>query len=470
MYETHQQQAGITEMVQNSPQLWTRISADIKAEGFKKVLQRSSGHRIDITCEISPLGLGQNPEEHLEDFLSTLGAITDRWRTLDLKCLGDAHEHSVKDALRLPASNLERLVLDDEIMELDISDIELLGGECPNLKDIRVAGVQCRWSQVAFKGLENLHLSWVTFSSVGPVLDILRDCPQLRKLEICECTFVNNVPSTTQPVSLHGLQILHLDIDEDVGPTSAIDELLNFISAPLHCALYNKIFAVNEEEYCRKIRFEKWLFGRQPQSVLEGLDGFELHLGGSQLSGCFMEFTLSSGCSVITGGFRAWDTCEAVHAMGFIETMRQRLCVTGIFTTLKISSSGVSYFGSRDFVSQLNRLPPISRLELIDFSSPAESDVIADVFLGSDAEAAPHFATIKHLSFRETHLDIVSGIVQAALRKPETETDSKSKDQMDHLYHLEIRVKEPEFARAEQVVEALRKNPRIGEVDLYVVL
>ncbi|KAG8905681.1 hypothetical protein FRC00_013114, partial [Tulasnella sp. 408] len=454
----------------NSPQLWTRISADIKAEGFKKVLQRSSGHLIDITCEISPPGLGQNPEEHLEVFLSTLGDITERWRTLDLKSLGDAHESSVKDALQSPASNLERLVLDDEILEFDMSDIELFGGDCPHLKDVRVVGVHCGWSQAVFKGLENLYLSWVTLSSLELILDILRDCPQLRKLQICECTFVNDIPSTTRPVSLPCLQILHVEIEEDMGPTSAIDQLLNLISAPLHCALYTTISEIEGEEDSRRIRFEKWLFGRQPQRVLEGLDRFELHLGGSQLSECYMAFTLSSECSVIRGGSRAWDAREATHVMKSIEDMRQRSRTSGMRTTLKISSSGLSYFESGDFVSQFNRLPPVSRLEIVDLSSPSESDVIVDAFLGSGPEAVSRFATIRHLSFRETHLDIVSGIVQAALGNPETETDSKSKDQMDRLYHLEIHVEEPEFARTEQMVEALRKNPRIGKVDLYVAL
>lgn len=452
-------------VVQNSPQLWSRISADVKAEGFKKVLQRSSGHLIDITCEISPPGLGQNPEEHLEVFLSTLSAMTERWRILDLKCLGDAHESSVKDALQLPASNLERLVLDDEILEFDISDIELFGGDCRNLKDVRVVGVHCGWSQAVFKGLENLHLSWVDFSGVERILDILRDCPQLRKLEICECSFVNDTTSTIQPVSLPDLQILHIN-EGDVGPTSATDQILNLVLAPSDCTLYTKIFDIEDEGDSRRIRLEKWLLGRQPQRVLEGLNNLELHLGGSQLPECYMAFTLSSGCSAIKGGFRAWSTWEATHAMKSIENIRQRSRVSEIFTALKISSSGLSYFENSDFVSHFNRLPPISHLELVDLSSPSESDVITDVLLGSGPGAVSHFATIRHLSFRETHLDILSGIVQAALGTPETETGSKSKDQMDRLYHLEIHVEAPEFARAEQVVETFRKNSRIGKVVL----
>ncbi|KIO22551.1 hypothetical protein M407DRAFT_216289 [Tulasnella calospora MUT 4182] len=454
-------------VVQNSPQIWTRISADVKEEGFKKVLQRSSGHLIDINCEVSPIGLGQNPEEYLEIFLLNLGAIIGRWRALNLQCLGDALEGSIREVLRLPAFNLERLVLDDDIMELDISDVELFGGDSPNLKDVRVVGMDCGWSQAAFKGLEKLHLSWVTFDSLEPILDILRDCPQLRNLEICECEIKSDIPAATQPVFLPNLQILHLKIDD---PTSATEQLLNLISAPLHCALYTTILDTDDEEVSLRTAFEKWLFGRQPQRVLEALDGLELHLGGSQVAGCFMEFALSSGSSVIKGGAGARDAREATRSIGCVQNMLQRSRVLEIFTTLKVSCWGLWDFQNPEFTSQFSRLPPITHLELVGLSSLSESALIADIFGGSSPHTVSPFATVRHLSFREIHIDFVSDIIRAALGSPETETGSTSKGHIYRLNRLELHVEEEDFTRAEEVVKTLRENLRIGKVDLYVVL
>ncbi|KAG8929784.1 hypothetical protein FRC01_003779 [Tulasnella sp. 417] len=453
------------------------ISADVKEEGFKKVLQWSSGRLIDVTCEISPLGVGQNSDEYLGEFLDSLGTIIGRWRTLDLTCLGDAHERSVRDVLGLPALNLERVVLHDELLELDISDVELFGGDSPKLKDVRIVGMACGWSQEAFKGLENLHLSWVSFDGVEPILRILRDSPQLQKLAICECDIAGNSPGPTQPVSLPNLRILYIALDDDEEQTPPTERLLNLISAPLSCALYTTIFGIEEEEEGEeeeedslKARFEKWVFGRQSQKVLEGLDGLEMHLGGSQVPGCYLEFSLSSGCSSINGGVRAWDTGEAVHAISCVQNMLQRSLVLEIFTTLTISSSGVPYFEDRNFVSQFNRLPPITHLELVGLSSLSESALLGEIFCGSTLDTPSPFATVRHFTFREMHLDIVSGTIQAALGNPETETGSTSKTQIDRLDHLEVHVEEKEFARAEQVVKALRECPRIGKVDLYVVL
>ncbi|KAG8945257.1 hypothetical protein FRC04_001097 [Tulasnella sp. 424] len=449
-------------VIQNSPQLWKTVWADLKEEGLRKVLQRSSGHLINVEFSISPMGIEQDSEEYWEALLRTLGSVSERWCTLVLNGLEYVCEDSIKDILQLPAANLERLVLDDDCVELDISDIELFGGNSPKLKDLRVVGIECKWSQTAFKGLENLSLSWLIFTSLKPVLNILRDCPQLQKLEFCDCDVSNDLPARTLPVSLPHLQVLQVIFNDDSQQTNATGQFLDHISAPLHCALYACPFDGWDGVDPLSAAFGKWLFGRQTHAILEGLDGLELRLGHHQSSGYLLDFDLFSGSSTISGGVR-W-TLEAPQALACIGRVLQRSRKSDTFATLKICAEAVKHLKRAELVSQLNRLPPITRLELLALHKTFQDTGIEGLF------RCFVFSKVERLVFQRTAPDIVMKIVRAALPEHGAETNSAAGNTMKCLDYLEIHVEGHDFDQAEKVVEVLRDNPRIGKVDLYVAL
>ncbi|KAG8945258.1 hypothetical protein FRC04_001098 [Tulasnella sp. 424] len=409
-------------VIQNSPQLWKTVWADLKEEGLRKVLQRSSGHLINVEFSISPMGIEQDSEEYWEALLRTLGSVSERWCTLVLNGLEYVCEDSIKDILQLPAANLERLVLDDDCVELDISDIDM-----------------------------------------KTVLDILREFPQLRRLEVCDSDVSHDIPAGTQPVSLPHLQVLQVTFDDDSEPTNATGQFLDHISAPLHCALYACPFHGWDRADPLSAAFGKWLFGRQTHAVLEGLNGLELRLGRMQNSGYFLAFDLFSGSSTISGGVKRAK--EAPKALVCIGHVLQRPRKPDVFTTLKISGGAVQILIKRaKLISQLNRLPPITRLELVALRKTSQHTGIKNLFRGF------LFSKVERLMVRRTAPDIVMKIVRAALPEHGAGTNSAAGNTMKCLDYLEIHVEGRYFDQAEKVVEVLRDNPRIGKVDLYVTL
>lgn len=99
-----------------------------------------------------------------------------------------------------------------------MEDVELFGGNCPKLKHFRLEGAKCRWSQAVFQRLESFELSKIFFDNIGPFLDIIRNMPQLKRLEICDCNvFSEEVPANTQPVSLPSLQSLRVEFNNEYG-------------------------------------------------------------------------------------------------------------------------------------------------------------------------------------------------------------------------------------------------------------
>ncbi|KAG8918245.1 hypothetical protein FRC00_012680, partial [Tulasnella sp. 408] len=169
-------------IIHRSPQLWTTVTGIIQEEGLRTVLERSSDNLIDIEYETQGDYEWRYGEDHLVDFLSSASSARKRWRSF---VLGTSHCPGSRpsDFLQFPAPNLERLVLKND-QGWDMEDVELFGGNCPNLKHIQLEDANCNWSQAAFKGLESLKLFDGYFDSVGDILDIIRDSPQLKTLEI----------------------------------------------------------------------------------------------------------------------------------------------------------------------------------------------------------------------------------------------------------------------------------------------
>ncbi|KAG8969640.1 hypothetical protein FRC05_001005 [Tulasnella sp. 425] len=450
-------------VIKNSPQFWTTVSENVKEEGLRKALQRSSGHLLDIECGTPSYGSRRITREHLMEFLGTVVSTIERWRTLSLNCLGVDSEGPIKAFLQAPAPNLERLVLDDREMELEIPDVELFGGNSPKLEDVRVVGAACKWSHITFKGLKRLHLSYIFFDSVKPILDIIRDCPQLHTLELLDCNIADDNLPTVKPVWLPNLQVLDLGLDDTLEPISATEHFLNHVSAPTHCALYVTPFEILDEDAFFKATFGGWLCGRQTPAVLEGIEGLELRLGSSESHERSLYFDLFSGPSTIKGGVRGCATKEATQTLACIWSVLQQSRTLEPTITIKILRGGATFLKQTDFTSQLNRFPPITRLELEALLSHSEYE---DIFHGSSLHTGSLFLMVRHITFRGMPPGVVMNIVQSALRGPAAETGSASGTRIDHLDHVEIHVREQDFLNAEKVVEVLRNNKKIGKVSL----
>ncbi|KAG8929777.1 hypothetical protein FRC01_003772 [Tulasnella sp. 417] len=181
-------------IIQHSPSLWTKVAGIIDQEGLLKVLERSSDNLIDVEYD-SRCGFDwRYGRSHFIDFIGTVASATRRWRTLVLGT-GDYPGDQPSDFLQFPAPNLERLIFTNDL-DGHLEDVELFGGDCPNLKHIHLERAQFNWSQPAFTSLKSLELYEVFFYSVGSILDMIRPITQLQSLEICDCGVIEEIPPT----------------------------------------------------------------------------------------------------------------------------------------------------------------------------------------------------------------------------------------------------------------------------------
>ncbi|KAG9043827.1 hypothetical protein FS837_009068 [Tulasnella sp. UAMH 9824] len=355
-----------------------------------------------------------------------------------------------------------------------MEDVEFFGGICPKLRHIRVVSATCKWSQVAFKGLESLDLSKVSFDSVGPILDIVRDIPQLKKLEICNCDVNDVVPTNTRSVSLPNLQFLRAEFDNKSGLISATEEFLKHISAPLQCSLYISVFGIDNEEASIVTAFCDWLLGRQTRAVLEGLERFQLGFDVSEGNMVdSVHFGLFSGSATIKGGIKAFGPQDVLHVLEYIKKMFQESHVSKPFTDLRLSKRGVELLAANEFFTLFKDHPPITRLEL-DEPVWYVWDASFDDVLGNPGSP---FSTIRNLILRPNcgtsqtmTPDKIIDTVLSAMETARARTPLMSERQTELLACLELFVEEQNFNRVQPAVKALREDPRIGKVDLYVAL
>ncbi|KIO22554.1 hypothetical protein M407DRAFT_27952 [Tulasnella calospora MUT 4182] len=456
-------------IIQHSPALWTTVFGGLKQEGLRKILERSSGERIDVEYEFQGGGMLQDPEGSFMESFNILSSTTGRWRTL-IRATRHYSGDRPGDFLQFLAPNLERLVFKSN-QGRDMTDVELFGGNCPNLKHIPLDRAEYRWSQAAFKKLESLGLSYLSFDTVEPILDIIRDIPQLKRLEIYDC-HVNHsgqAPANSQPVSLPNLQFLRVEFDNDDGVPSATEQLLRHISAPPQCPLYISLAGVKEEEDSFVATFCEWLFGKQTKEVLEGVESFKLGFdipdpeAEEDHSGTFELF---SGSANVKGGIRGFTVMDAFYVMDHIQGVFQRSPAVKPFTQLTLSKCGAYFLNSSDISAPFKEfVPPVTHLELVEpVWAPRDPD--EDV---GDVSSSP-FSTVKSLILREVSPDDILDIVLEALGDPQARSPSMAEFRVGTLEHVEVHVRQKDFNKVEAVVEVLRNDSRIGKVDLYVAL
>lgn len=377
-------------IVHHFPQLWATVPGSINKEGLRKVVERSSSKLIDIVYE--PL---KGARSHAE-FLDILGSTTGRWRTVVLEINWFCSEDRPGNFLQFPAPDLERLVFKNN-KAWSMRNVELFGGNCPNLKDISVDRAECKWSQPAFRGLENLKLSYMSFDSVGDILDAIRDISQLKRLEICDCDAQEEVPGNTQPVTLPNLQFLRAEFDNDDGIICATEQFLGHISAPPRCPLYISLVDVDDREDSFVATFCEWLFGRQPKAVLEAVESFKLgfHVTEDDVD-ALVTFELFSGSVNIEGGIRGPEEEDIRYVLKYIQDLFQRSCASKTSTRLILSGCGAELLNNSHLIAPFEGLPQITHLELVEpiWSPHKSSDV--NLSEGATRGISSPFVTIRN--------------------------------------------------------------------------
>ncbi|KAG9043830.1 hypothetical protein FS837_009071 [Tulasnella sp. UAMH 9824] len=460
-------------MIHHSPQLWTTVTGIIREEAFRSILERSSDNLINFEYKPEVDYDWRYGEVHFAEFFGSASSATSRWRSLVLE-IGYHPGNRPSDFLQFPAPNLERLVLKN-IQGWDMEDVELFGGDCPNLKHVYLELATCKWSQAAFKGLESLKLFDVFFNSVGTILEIIRESPQLKTLKIGDCAVSEEVPANTQQVSLPNLRFLRVKFDSVDGLTWPTQQFLDHISAPPQCPLYISSEATDEEEDPLEDSltptFCKWLFGKQTKEVLEGVESLKLgfNIDEDEVDGS-VTHELCSGSTNIKGGIDEVGLGDLRYVQEHIQGLFQRSRAFKTFTTLRLSGGAADFLNNSQFTDLFTGLPTITHLELVKpmWGSPRSSS--ESLPEGVIFRISAPLQTIKNLTLRDVSPDGILDMVLGVLDDSQAHTQSMSHCRVERLDNGEIHIDQEEFNRVEPVVEVLRNDSRIGKVDVYVAL
>ncbi|KAG8930425.1 hypothetical protein FRC01_002793 [Tulasnella sp. 417] len=440
--------------------LWTTVPGFIKEGGLRKILERSLDKHIDIKCD--------HARVDFTTYFDILDSASERWRTLSLETSRTvALKHQTRDFLQLPAPNLERLGFKCTDWDLlDMRNVEFFRGNCPNLREIEISGVTCEWSQAAFGGLEIIKLSYVDFNNVGFILDIIRPLSLLRKLDIYDCVIEEELSAPTQPVSLPNLQFLRVEFHFNGEVKIPTEQLLSRISAPPACPLYISLdYNDVEEEGPLAEPFCEWLFGRQTKAVLEGVERLTLGFVYSEDDRCgLVTFELHSSSAKIRGGFKDSGMKDGLYVLEYIQGLFRRSSASKTFTKLIVSADRAYLLDNSEIIASFKELPPITHLEVIEPEWHCHDPPREDT---SDSESLA-YSTIKNVVLWEVVPDRILGFVLGALGDSHEYGPLLSKWRVEDLGHVEIHV--DACNEVEAVVEALRNDPRIGKVDLYVAL
>ncbi|KAG8929780.1 hypothetical protein FRC01_003775 [Tulasnella sp. 417] len=457
-------------IIQHSPQLWATVPGSIKEEGIRKVLERSSDTLLDIEYNPGKEEGGRYPDGHITPFFDILGSASGRWRTLNLT--KSVSEGQTRKLLLLPAPNLEQLTFEDhQSPRQGMENVDFFGGNCPKLKDIHIYGLTCKWDQAAFKGLEALKLSDISFDSVAPILDIIRPLPLLRRLEVLNCHISEDAPASTQPVSLPNLQFLRVEFD-NTGVITYTEQFISRISASPSCPLYVSFADLDDDDDCYADAFCQWLFGRQTKAVLASLRS--LKLGFTVTEGprdpSLLDFELFSDSVAVKGGFNGYRFEEYVSLMAYIQGLFQRSATSETFTQLTLSGDAANLLYSSELIAPFTDLPPITKLELVKPVWDSLSSSKEDASEESSPRPPSSYSAIKDIILRAVPPDSILDIILGTLGDLRERTLPMKECRVGTLDYVEIHAEEKDFREAEAAVKVLRNDPRIGKVNLYIAL
>ncbi|KAG8990256.1 hypothetical protein FRB90_001843, partial [Tulasnella sp. 427] len=427
-------------VIQASPQLWSKVTGYATVAALSNILELGSSYPIEVECTVRRYNRSQPSRQQVLHFFKTVGYTANRWRSLALELGWSPVIDVIRSILQLEAPDLQILILKDEEPRLDFSQVELFRGTSPKLKSVTVGGVYFRWSQPAFKGLETLCLERLKLDSIEILLDMLRDCPQLRSLDVKRCDFLAYPSREIPQVSLPYLADLSLDFSVNfMGPT--LNRVLQHIQAPPHCALHIDLAHARDRMEVIKVSF-KWLLERHSKATLETLEHLELRFGHcvSEPPGPF-DFTLS-GSSSIKGSFRFGGPRDYCQVVTCIAEARPLSLTRLSFISLNLGPFIHELLCNDGFTDQLRRLSPITHLELEQEFGYIETNPVFRIFRG---------------------MDPIKALVQAAIEPPLSSNTIAVETHWRTLERVAIYTKDSWFGETEILVEALREEHRIAQ-------
>ncbi|KAG9009572.1 hypothetical protein FRB90_008318 [Tulasnella sp. 427] len=454
-------------ILKSSPYIPTRISPYVEMDRLLEIVQQPSECNLEVTYDLSGSDEWEATGGSPGQFFDIIAPSADRWRSLVFRFTHDMVDNSVKRVLGRACPRLERLLLNNETPDLDVSDIELFCGSTTKLKDVRMLGITCRWSQPVFKGLKCLHLGCIDFGSAGEIEEMLKGSPGLQELRIVDCSVRCSMPSDhprcPNRVSLFNLRSLTASFHKSASDsTTQLNQLLTLVSAPSSCALfipYTRLSDYEDPTAC----FEQWLFGRQPRNAFETIDGLELELQSERFKLDSLSFGLLSGSSRVTGGGMTFvSPSDATSILACVQKPCRLSSAPALTTKLNVwlSCRMTQLLQDADFRSQLDKLPPITHLELTQVAELPLSTSHLEGTLSSILLSA------RHLTFRNVRSGVIAMIARKALGGP---SDPPSNEVAGGtLNTIRIYVELEEQRKAEMLVKTLRKDRRIGTVKLYV--
>ncbi|KAG9011075.1 hypothetical protein FRB90_007489 [Tulasnella sp. 427] len=457
--------------IRSAPQLWTKLSADSSDTALAKILEQGSNRALDVECMY---GRHSRSYERALHFSNTVGPTADRWRSLVMVFTPHSFESSARRILQRRFLSLEKLSFECNDLDGDllVPDMNLFGGMSPNLKEVRINAVQCRWSQPTFKGLELIQLVRPEFVSMNALLDMLRDSPQLQSLGLWGCKFRTRSSADVPRVFLPKLRVLSIHFFSRImAPT--IQSFLNSIQTPLRCAFHVDLALARDKETIVKLILQDQLLATISQATLESLNNLELRFGSFESETtpfhCILPGSTTIHRSFDYGGWKTY--CQVLECAG---PTIQRLRASGFSTRLTLGSAatGSSFLGNADFASQLGQLGPIAHVKLDQYaeSTESESDIIYEALRGTHPHLSSSFSAIQNLVFRYTRSEDIKRLIGAALRDKNIYHSLVSSTQTKTLDSIETQVEQQYFEEADILTKELRENSRIGKIRLYITL
>ncbi|KAG9011076.1 hypothetical protein FRB90_007490 [Tulasnella sp. 427] len=267
-----------------------------------------------------------------------------------------------------------------------------------------------------------------------------------------------------------------------MGPT--LENFLNCIRAPLHCALHVDLLFARDQEVIVQFSLQDWLREDICKAVLESLNSLELRFGYNESEStyvhnirmgynesssiplhCILSGSITIHRSFDSGGLKAH--CKILEC---IDQMIRPFRALGFSTKLNLGGAA-SYFLA-DFVAQLGQLPPFTHLELAQYTETTGSgyNIIYEALRGADPHLSFSFSAIRDLVFRDTTPENIKRLIGAALGDHSTSDSLAFATRKKTLDKVEIHIEQRHFEEAEILVKELRDDRRIGEVSLYVTL
>ncbi|KAG8908565.1 hypothetical protein FRC01_007340 [Tulasnella sp. 417] len=250
-------------VVDDSPWLWTRIDGSDPSALVDEALMKSSNRLLKFSfyTQLSP------KPNNLTSFLQKLDPHLNRLRKVRIgfarRELSQSHFTTIK-LFTSPQPSLEYFSLCDELIQTDLSGLELFSDQAPRLKVLRLDGIRFNCRGAIFGGLNLLSLSSVTVPSLNLLLGTISRCGELQSLRLDQLWFQGVGPDPPPDrISLPALQ--HLSLDNI--PSTLKDRFLNDIHAP-QSSCFSLSLRVGSEDLEELLprHVRKWLFSRTPSS------------------------------------------------------------------------------------------------------------------------------------------------------------------------------------------------------------